>query len=64
MVDLRILNGSTIRFKSQVIKHGKLIYSRNEKKRIEFETSSLAQYYDFKPYYEVYDTARKARLGI
>lgn len=64
VVDLRILNGSTIRFKSQVIKHGKLIYSRDEKKRIEFETSSLTQYYDFKPYYEVYDTARKARLGI
>jgi len=64
VVDLRILNGSTIRFKSQVINHGKLIYSRDEKKRIEFETSSLAQYYDFKPYYEVYDTARKARLGI
>lgn len=64
VVDLRILNGSTIRFKSQVIKHGKLIYSRDAKKRIEFETSSLTQYYDFKPYYEVYDTARKARLGI
>ncbi|MBA1340685.1 MAG: hypothetical protein C5S40_00945 [ANME-2 cluster archaeon] len=64
VVDLRILNGSTIRFKSQVIIHGKLIHSRDEKKRIEFETSSLTQYYDFKPYYEVYDTARKARLGI
>ena len=64
VVDLRVLNGSTIRFKSQVIKHGKLIYSRDEKKRIEFETSSLTQYYDFKPYYKVYDTARKVRLGI
>ena len=64
LVDLRVLNGSTIRFKSQVIIHGKLIYSGDEKKRIEFETSSLTQYYDFKPYYEVYDTARKDRLGI
>ena len=64
VVDLRILNGSTIRFKSQVIKHGKLIYSRDEKKRIEFETSSLAQYYDFKPFLEMYDSARKVRFGI
>lgn len=63
-VDLRVLNGSTIRFKSQVIKHGKLLHSKDERQRIDFETSSLAQYYDFKPYYEVYDTARKARLGI
>ena len=63
-VDLRVLNGSTIRFKSQVIIHGKLLHSKDERQRIEFETSSLAQYYDFKPYYEVYDTARKARLGI
>lgn len=64
VVDLRVLNGSTIRFKSQVIKHGKLISSGDEKKRIEFETSSLTHYYDFKPYNEVYDTARKVRIGI
>jgi len=63
-VDVRILNGSTLRFRSQVLKYGKLLYSKDEKKRIEFETSSLLQYYDFKPHYEMYDAARRVRLGI
>lgn len=63
-VDVRVLNGSTLRFKSQVLRYGKLLHSKDEKKRIEFETSSLAHYYDFKPHLEIYDAARRARLGV
>ncbi len=63
-VDVRVLNGSTLRFKSQVIRYGKLLHSKDEKKRIDFETSSLDYYYDFKPFLEAYDSSRKARLGI
>ena len=63
-VDVRVLNDSTLRFKSQVLRYGKLLHSKDEKKRIEFETSSLAHYYDFKPFLEMYDAARKVRLGI
>ena len=63
-VDVRILNGSTLRFRSQVLRFGKLLHSKDEKKRIEFETSSLLQYYDFKPHLEKYDAARRVRLGI
>ncbi len=63
-VDVRILNGSTLRFRNQVLMHGKLLHSKDEKKRIEFETSSLDQYYDFKPHIDMYDTARRLRLGI
>lgn len=62
--DVRILNGSTLRFRNQVLMHGKLLFSKDEKKRIEFETSSLHQYYDFKPHIDRYDAARRARLGI
>jgi predicted nucleotidyltransferase len=62
--DVRILNGSTLRFRSQVLRYGKLLHSKDEKKRIEFETSSLSQYYDFKPHLEMYDAARRVRLGI
>jgi predicted nucleotidyltransferase len=62
--DIRVLNGSPLMFRNQVLKYGKLLHSKNEKERIEFETSSLAQYYDFKPHLELYDTARKARLGL
>ncbi len=63
-VDVSVLNGSTLVFRSQVLRYGKLLYSKDEKKRIKFETSSLAQYYDFKPYLEMYNAARRARLGI
>lgn len=63
-LDVRVLNGSTLRFKNQVLRHGKLLFSRDEKKRIEFETSSLDQYFDFKPHLERYDAARKVRFGI
>lgn len=63
-VDVRVLNGSTLRFRNQVLMHGKLLHSKDEKKRIEFETSSLAQYYDFKPHIDMYDSARRARLGV
>ena len=62
--DVRVLNGSTLRFRSQVLRYGKLLHSKDEKKRIEFETSSLLQYYDFKPHLEMYDAARRTRLGI
>lgn len=63
-VDVRILNGSTLRFRSQVLRFGKLLFSKDEKKRIEFETYSLDLYYDFKPHLEKYDAARRARAGI
>jgi predicted nucleotidyltransferase len=63
-LDVRVLNGSTLRFRSQVLRYGKLLFSKDEKKRIEFETTSLAHYYDFKPHLEMYDAARRARLGI
>lgn len=63
-LDVRVLNGSTLRFRSQVLRYGKLLVSKDEKKRIEFETTSLAHYYDFKPHLEMYDAARRARLGI
>ncbi len=63
-VDVRILNGSTLRFRSQVLRNGQLLFSKDEKKRIEFETSSLDLYYDFKPYLEKYDAARRTRYGI
>lgn len=64
ILDVRVLNDSTLRFRNQVLRYGKLLFSRDEKKRIQFETSSLDQYFDFKPHLDRYDAARKTRLGI
>lgn len=60
-IDVRILNKGTLRFLHQVLK-GKLLFSRDEKKRIEFETSAIDRYLDFKPFLEEYDRMRKERL--
>jgi len=60
-IDVRILNNGTLRFLHQVLK-GKLIFCRDDKKRVEFETSTIDQYLDFKPFLDDYDRMRKKRL--
>lgn len=60
--DVRILNNASPRFLFQVIKNGKLIISKNEKKRVQFETNAISQYLDIKPFYEEYDKKRQERL--
>ena len=47
-VDLVILNEANTLLRHQVLYHGKLIYSKNEKKRIEFQTNTIDKYIDFK----------------
>jgi hypothetical protein len=49
-VDLVILNDANTLLRHRVLYHGKLIYSKNEKKRIEFETSTIDRYIDFKEF--------------
>lgn len=63
-VDLRILNGSPVRFRHQVLISGTLIHSKNERARITFEAYSISRYMDFKPYIHRYNKARMERLGI
>ena len=47
-VDLVILNEANTLLRHRVLYHGKLIYSKNEKKRIEFQTNTIDRYIDFK----------------
>jgi len=60
-VDVRILNGAGLRFRHQGIKYGRLIFSRDEKARIDFEARSMSRYLDFKPYLDSYNRARMER---
>lgn len=46
-VDLIILNKAPPLLKHQTIKHGKLVYCRDEKARIEFEAKAQDEYLDF-----------------
>ncbi len=61
-IDVRILNDKSIIFLHQVLKNGKEILSKNEKKRIEFETNVYDRYLDFKPYFEQYNKIRRERV--
>ena len=54
-IDLVILNIAPPLLKYQVLKHGRLIYSRNERERVLFEARSLCEYLDFKRVMEEYD---------
>lgn len=61
-VDLRVLNRRPIRFLNQVMRYGELVFVRDEKKRVEFETGVLKEYLDFKPFLREYDRERRRRL--
>lgn len=60
-IDVRILNRGTLLFLHQVL-NGKLIFCRDERRRIEFETSTIRKYLDFKPFLEEYNRMRMERL--
>ena len=47
-IDLVILNEATTLLKHRVLYYGKLIYSKNERKRIDFQIDTINRYNDFK----------------
>lgn len=61
-VDVRILNRRSIRFLHQVLRHGEIVFVRDEERRVEFETDVMKEYLDFKPFLREYDVSRRERL--
>jgi len=49
-VDVRLLNLAPIPFKFSVITRGKLIFTKDEQKRIDFEARTRSLYFDFLPH--------------
>lgn len=60
-VDIRILNSAPPSFRFRVISQGILLFSRDEERRSNFESLTMAEYHDFKFYREMY---RRDALGI
>jgi len=52
--DVRILNGAPLSFRYEVIKNGKLITTKDEESRVDFETSTWSNYFDFAPFRDSY----------
>ena len=61
-IDVLILNQSSLLLKLQVIKYGQILFSRDEKQRISFETKAVMDYLDFKKYDEIQNQALSRRL--
>ena len=59
-VDLVILNEANTLLRHRVLYHGKLIHSKNEKKRIAFQTSTIDRYVDFKELIKPHLKTRRA----
>lgn len=60
--DVKILNYSPVEFQHEVLKKGRLVFSRDEDKRIEFESKLLSTYLDNKVMYDFLDKAFLARV--
>jgi uncharacterized protein YutE (UPF0331/DUF86 family)/predicted nucleotidyltransferase len=61
-IDVVILNQASMLLKLQVIKYGQILFSRDEKRRISFETKAVMDYLDFKKFDEVQHQALSRRL--
>lgn len=61
-IDIVILNQASLLLKLQVIKYGQILFSRNEKQRISFETKAVMDYLDFKKFDEIQNKALNRRL--
>jgi hypothetical protein len=63
-VDIRVINDKSLTFTNQVLKHGKLLFSTDEKERINFETKMFGLYSDFRYFINEYNKKRFERYGI
>ena len=63
-VDVRVINDKPLTFINQILKHGKVIFSRNENERINFEMKMFSLYSDFHHLMSEYDKKRFERYGI
>src|SRR5579859_7404619 len=61
-IDVMILNQASLLLKLQVIKYGQILFSRDEKLRVSFETKAIMDYLDFKKFDEIQNRALSRRL--
>lgn len=55
--DIRIINDAPLELKGEVVTEGRLLYVRDDDFRIEFETRTRAEYFDFQPVAEFFRQA-------
>jgi predicted nucleotidyltransferase len=60
--DVKILNYSPVEFQHEVIKKGRMVFIRDENRRIEYEAKLISTYLDVKDMYEFLDKKFLARV--
>lgn len=60
--DVRILNIAPIEFQFEVIKKGKVIFSRDKSRRVDYEADLISTYLDLKYMYDFLDKEFLARI--
>lgn len=53
-LDLRIINVAPLVLQYQILKHGTLVFSRDEQERSEFEARVMIRFFELKPYLDEY----------
>src|SRR5260370_41583078 len=61
-IDVVILNQSSLLLKLQVIRYGQILFSRDDKLRVAFETKAVMDYLDFRKFDEIQNQALSRRL--
>ncbi len=62
-IDVVILNQASLLLKLHVIKYGQILFSRDEKLRVSFETKAIMDYLDFKKFDDIQNQALSHRLS-
>ena len=56
-VDVVILNQASLVLRHQVLKYGRLIYTSDQRQRVDFEVRAMQEYHDFQPALALFDKA-------
>jgi hypothetical protein len=60
--DVRIINDAPLVLRGRVVSDGLLIYARDERERVEFETATRLRYFDYQPVHKRLQDAFFANL--
>lgn len=65
LVDVTVLNDAPPALQHRVLRDGRLVYCRDEARRVRFEVRAIREFLDFQPVLERYDRVllRRAREG-
>jgi len=62
-IDLRIINTLPLLLKYSILRDGILVFSRDERERVDFETTSMIRFFELKPSLDEYSRILSQSIG-